>query len=302
MNHLYNPVALNRREFVGSLTIGALLLPNIIARLHETLDRPSPNAPHLGLVDSHGYLFPWPFRKLPEDEAALLAARLQKYGVKSAWVGSLEAVLHKDLASVNARLVECCERFGRDLFLPCGTVNPVLATWEACLEECAKQYRMRVIRLFPAYHGYALNDPRVGELFRQAAQLGLRIQIVVEMEDVRTRNPVLSLQPVDIRPLKHWLTESPALRVMLLNPHRSIPRAQIIELAAAGQVYLDLGMLEGMAALEQLLAALPHNCICFGSFAPMFYFESALLKMVESQLSEKNLRAIASENAREFLG
>ena len=53
--------------------------------------------------------------------------------------------------------------------------------------------------------------------------------------------------------------------------------------------------------LANLLAQVPMSRVLFGSHAPLFYFESALLKLKESPLSEEQLRAIRSGNAQRFL-
>ena len=43
------------------------------------------------------------------------------------------------------------------------------------------------------------------------------------------------------------------------------------------------------------------NRVLFGSFAPLFYFESARLKLRESRLSAELLRAISCGNAQMLL-
>jgi hypothetical protein len=60
-------------------------------------------------------------------------------------------------------------------------------------------------------------------------------------------------------------------------------------------------MLEGVGGVENLLAQMPANCVLFGSHAPLFYFESALLKLKESLLNEEQLKSIQSANARHLI-
>jgi predicted TIM-barrel fold metal-dependent hydrolase len=53
--------------------------------------------------------------------------------------------------------------------------------------------------------------------------------------------------------------------------------------------------------VARLLKQAPPERIVFGSYAPFFYFDSALLKLKESALSEGEPAAIRSGNARGLL-
>ncbi len=68
----------------------------------------------------------WLFRRLAGDEAAELVGRLRKKGVIQGWAGSLDGILHKDIAGVNARPAKNCRAHGQGFLVPFGSVNPKL--------------------------------------------------------------------------------------------------------------------------------------------------------------------------------
>lgn len=249
------------------------------------------------LVDVNVSLGQWPVRRLPLDEPELLVAKLRSRGVTQAWAGSFGGVLHKDLAGVNARLAEECKRYGRGLLLPFGSINPKLPGWEHELDRCAKVHQMRGIRLHPNYHGYTLSDPQFGRLLKLAAERRLIVQIAVVMEDERMMNPLLRVEAVDTAPLAELAKQTPGLRIVLLNGLRTLRGDALRKLVAAGDISVEIAMLEGMGGLENLLSLVPSDRILFGSHAPLFYFEAAELKLKESNLTPAQLRAIKHGNA-----
>jgi uncharacterized protein len=254
-------------------------------------------------IDVNVYLARWPTRRVPWDETAKLVAKLRAHGVGEAWVGSLDGLLHKDVAAVNARLAHEC-RAQRDIRLvPFGSVNPLLPDWEEDLRRCAEDHRMPGIRLHPNYHGYKLDDPAFARLLQQAASRRLIVTLALIMEDERMMHPVLRVPPVDPQPLADLVAQTPGLRLVLLNALSSnaLRGQRLRNLFQAGDVYVEISMLEGVDGVAKLINEIPLERVLFGSFAPCFYFESALLKLKESPLTPDQLRAIREQNARRLL-
>jgi predicted TIM-barrel fold metal-dependent hydrolase len=250
------------------------------------------------LIDVNVNLSRWPVRRLGGDDTPALVTMLRRRGVVQAWAGSFDGLLHKDIASANGRLADECRRHGRGLFVPFGSINPKLPDWEENLRRCIEEHRMRGIRLHPNYHGYKLDDPDFARLLRLAAERRLIVQLALEMEDERMMHPLLRVEPVDITPLPALVKQTPSLRLVLLNALRTLRGQPLLDLIAAGEVYVEISMLEGVGGIANLLAEMPAKRMLFGSHAPLFYFESALSKLKESPLSEEKLRAIQNENAR----
>jgi uncharacterized protein len=248
------------------------------------------------IVDTNVYLSRWPFRRLAGDEPEKLVATLRRHGVVRAWAGSFDGILHKDVTAVNARLAADCQRFGNGMLLPFGTVNPALPDWMEDVRRCHERHHMPGIRLHPNYHGYDLSDARFAGVLKAASERRLLVQIVCSMEDVRMQHPLVRVKDVDLAPLGDQLRGVPSARVQLLN-WKAANKEHVRQLALGGQVCLDLAMLEGANALAPLLQAVPPGRVLFGSNFPLFYFESALLKLREAALGSRDEQAVAGGNA-----
>jgi predicted TIM-barrel fold metal-dependent hydrolase len=157
------------------------------------------------------------------------------------------------------------------------------------------------IRLHPNYHGYKLDDPDFRRLAQMAAKRGLLVQLALVMEDERMMHPLLRVEPVDTAPLVDLVKQIPGLRLVLLNALRTLRAKPLLDLIAAGEVYVEIAMLEGVGGIANLLAQVPVHRVLFGSHAPLFYFEAALLKLKESPLTDQQRRALRIDNARRLL-
>src|SRR5207247_3337788 len=226
----------------------------------------------------------WPLRRLPDDETERLAAKLRAQGVEGAWAGSFEGLLHKDIAGVNARLAEECRVRGGGLFVPFGSVNPMLPDWEEDLRRCAEQHHMPGIRLHPNYHGYKLDHPAFARLLKLATERRLLVALAIIMEDERVMHPLLRVPPVNLDPLPALGTQTPGLRLILLNalsgfssPSRSpLPPGgkgqgegnsrgeTLVTLVRSSEVYVEIAMLERVGGLANLLNEVPLERVLFG--------------------------------------
>jgi predicted TIM-barrel fold metal-dependent hydrolase len=290
------PTAIARRDFVKAALVATATAA--LGRLQAAPASPRRASP---LIDVNVNLSRWPGRRVRGDDTASLVVELRRQGVAQAWAGSLDGLLHKDIRAVNARLADECGRHGRGLLLPFGSINPTLPGWEEDLRRCADEHRMSGIRVHPNYHGFKLDAPEFARLLRVATEHRLIVQLALMMEDERMMHPLLRVANVDITPLAALIRQSAGLRLVLLNALRTLRDEPLRHVIAAGEVYLEISMLEGVGGLANLLADAPADRVLFGSHAPLFYFESALLKLKESPLAEEQLGAIRRENASRLL-
>ena len=290
------PGGLHRRQFVKAAfaATGAVALGELRAAT-------APPKSSSALIDVNVNLSRWPARRVGDDETASLVAMLRRQGVAQAWAGSFDGLLHKDLGAVNARLASECRRHGQGILLPFGSINPTLPAWEEELRRCADEHRMAGIRVHPNYHGFKLDAPEFTRLLRMATDRRLIVQLALVMEDERTMHPLLRVDPVEITPLAALVRQTSGLRLVLLNALRTLRDESRREITRAGEVYVEISMLEGVGGLANLLGDAPVDRVLFGSHAPFFYFESALLKLKESPLAEEQLGAIRHENASRLL-
>lgn len=254
------------------------------------------------MIDCNVNMFRWPYRRVIGDDPALLMTRLRARGVTQAWAGSFEGLLCRDMAGVNIRLSEACRQASAGFFVPFGCVNLKLPAWKEDLRRCHEVHRMPGIRLFPNYHGYTLSDRMFEELLAGAAERMLIVQIALSMEDTRTQSTIVA--PVDPGPLADLLPRFPQLQVVLLNHGGWTDDAgdQVAKIRKATNAHFDIAMNEGVGGLERLIALTSPSRIFFGSHSPIFYFESALLKVREALLPHDQESAILQKNAQALLG
>ena len=253
------------------------------------------------IIDVNVYLSRWPFRRLPHDTPDSLVGKLRQRGVVQAGAGSFDGLLHKDIASVNSRLVTDCKQHGEGMLVPVGAINPMLPDWQEDLRRCHEVHQMRAVRIHPNYHGYSLDSALCSELLAAAHSRGLIVQLVITMEDVRVQHPLMQVPIVDTAPLADLVKKFPQLPLVVMNNSAAVRSGPASELAKVGSVYFELSHFEGVGALESWIKQVPVERILFGSYAPFFNLEAALLKFQESQLGGFATSAIQSGNAEKML-
>lgn len=306
---------INRRSFLyqSSLTAVAASLPfstrGSAAPYTQVSQSISGFAP--SIIDTNIHLFEWPFRQLKYNRTKALVEKLRKHRISQAWAGSYEALLHKDIDGVNARLANECRTRGEGMLLPFGTVNLAWPDWEEDLRRCDEVYSMPGIRIYPAYQGLGLEHPGIQQLIHQATERGLLIQIVGDMEDARVHHPKIDVLELDMAPLIDVLRKQPEAKVQLLYWNHQLRHTQLERLIAETNAVLDTSRIESAGGVKRLIegdpwsgsnAPLPVDRVLFGSHAPYFPVETNVLKLFESPFDRDQMRAVMCDNARSLLG
>ena len=308
---------MNRRDFLrnSAWSAAALAAPRLLTSIAAGSGvagaGPAGGAP--AIVDTNVHLFQWPFRHLKYGRTPALVEKLRRHRIGQAWAGSYEALLFKDMAGVNERLALECAVNGGGILVPVGSVNPLLPGWQGHLRRCHEVHGMRVIRLHPSYQGYGLAQPEFSRLLHEATERGLLVQIALLMEDERVQHPLLPAPLVNPGPLVPLMMELPAAKVQLLHGFAGMRLPRSRPLFDLPNLTVDISGIEGTGALGALIEGnlpsdwfggivrggpkLPAERLLFGSHAPFFPVENALLKCFESRLNLAQLQAIMADNA-----
>lgn len=311
-----NPI--DRRSFLKTsvLTAAALSLTTEqqAARAATTPSKAT------GIVDTNVNLFSWAFRKLKYSDTKALVKKLRKHNIVEAWAGNFEALFHKDMDGVNARLAEECRQNGEGVLIPFGSANLAWPDWEEDVRRCHEVYKMPGIRIYPGYQPFDLSHPGMESLVKMTSERGLILQVVFGMEDPRVHHPIIRVGSVSVGPLLKVLKGMPKAKVQLLHFSGSVRGEDLHQLMTQTSAVMDFSRFEGNGSVGRMIGAAPGmtasglasspnanaaratvDRILFGSHAPYFPIETAILKLIESPLDAQQLQAIMQGNARRVL-
>lgn len=262
-----------------------------------------------GIIDTNVNLFDWPFRTLKYRDTKALVAKLKKHRIIEAWAGSFEALLSKDMNGVNTRLAAECREHGPGFLIPFGSVNLAWPDWEEDVRRCHEVHQMPGLRIYPGYQPFDLDHPGMETLVKITSEHGLILQIVFGMEDPRVYHPIINVGPVTFAPLLKAVENTPNAKVQLLHFSGQTRGDDLAQFMTRPGALMDISRLEGNGAVGRMIgsvtglpsARVPVERLAFGSHAPYFPVETAILKLVESPLDAQQLQAIMQGNARRLL-
>ena len=305
---------IDRRNFLKNSLLGAaaVSLPGERTLAAEKKPRnksvvSSSQAP--GIIDTNVNLFSWPFRALKYRDTSALVAKLKRHRVIEAWAGSFEALLSKDMSGVNARLAAECAKHAPGFLIPFGSVNLAWPDWQEDVRRCHETHKMPGIRIYPGYQPFDLDHPGMESLVKMSAERGLILQVVFGMEDPRVHHPIINVGPVTFGPLLKAVKGTPNARIELLHFSGPSRGEDLSQFMGEASTFMDISRLEGNGAVGRMIgsitglpsARVPVERIVFGSHAPYFPLETAILKLIESPLDAEQLQAVMRGNARRLL-
>jgi predicted TIM-barrel fold metal-dependent hydrolase len=252
------------------------------------------------IIDANANLGNWPFRRMQYNSPGSLLQRLARVGITHAWVASLDAVMYKDCHAANAPLAEATA--AHEVLLPLATINPSFPGWERDLAECAEELGFRAVRTYPNYQQYSLGDPAFDELLAAAEELSFFVSVAVRMTDERHHHPLCQVPPTDLKPLPEAAAAHPNLSILVVNANNSDLTPLIEPTRDLQNLFFDLSRIESAGGVEKLGRQLGLDRLLFGTHAPYYLPESAMLKVTrECEFTSEELDAILHGNAERLL-
>lgn len=248
-------------------------------------------------IDVNASLGHWPFRKLSHNTAKGMVELMDGNGVTRAWVAMMDAIFYKDVQVANRDLAEAVKGF-EDRLTPVAVINPNFPAWEEDLAECVERLGMKVVRLYPNYHDYALSDGCFSALMAKASGYGLIVCIAVRASDERMHHWRVKVPATSPKPLGKIAAAHPRTPIIACNVSQGDLGGVEGGIAPHANIFVEISHIEGVNGVGELAAQIGAGHVLFGSHAPYLYLKSAVLKMQEADLSEGDRAAIFSGNAR----
>ena len=255
------------------------------------------------MIDANAYVGNWPFRQLRYTTPAALLGKMDALGIERAVVSSLENVFYKDLLAGN-RDLHALVRAHADRFLPAFTINPIFPGWEEDLEICVQEFGMRVMRLHPNYHQYALDAAEGTAVLEAARAHGFVVNVTIGMEDTRHHHPLIKVPDVP--------SGQVAAAVSAFSG-RAVSRCRRFVLGAQrgmGAVYAhrktSISIFHGCKGRWETLRSSAKRWgadhVLFGTNLPLHVPEAATMAIEHAKISADERRMIAQGNAVRLFG
>lgn len=255
----------------------------------------------IGYVTSLGN---FAFRHVPDSDPAGLADLLDAEGIDRALVSSLETIMYRNVQKGNELLAERIGPFN-DRFIGAAVVNPIYAEPVEDLRVCIEKWHMRAVRLLPNYHGYSLNDPRVGHLLAACGELQVPVSIVFRVEDERQRHWLIDPGRVDAEQAAAQIAQFPQVNFVLERARfgevksvlKTAPDASNLFVETSGRFLLG----PPSAGLREVIDAIGPERVLFGTDMPLQYGRAAILKIESLELSRQQKENVMGANAARLL-
>lgn len=246
------------------------------------------------MIDCNVLLGSWPFRPLPATTASGLVRLLRKDGIAQALVSPVEGIFYVDPQPANEAHFAALRP--QPALLPVAVINPTLPNWEESLRRCRE--RMAVgIKLHPNYHGYDLKGEAAGALLTAAAKAGLPVILQMRVHDMRAQHPLMQVPDVPMGDALAAARQVPGAKFVAGGAKWGEVAGKEADILACPNLSVEVSQVEHWEGIRGLIRRGLAERLLFGSFAPLFYPKSAVLKLQEAALTPDEREMIVRKNA-----
>ncbi|NIA12859.1 MAG: amidohydrolase family protein [Nitrospiraceae bacterium] len=257
----------------------------------------------LNIIDVNAFIGNWAFRRLRHNDAAGVLGMMDDFGIERACVASADAILYRDCQAGNEKLYEET-RLAPGRFWLYATLNPAYPGWERDLARCA-DLGFSALRLYPYYHGYALNGPEAGALIDAAAAAGWPVSVPGRVVDMRQRHWMDTTENLSVEETVEAAEAHPGATFVLTESIVSAPPDDPLwARMRALDFYVEISRMSSVLRKETqaLVESLGPERILFGTGFPFKAPSPAFLKVQVLDADETVKSQIAGLNARKVFG
>ena len=223
-------------------------------------------------------------------------------GIKGGVIASLPSAFYNDPYEGDEELAQqlnrCAGAGGYRLAL---TINPALPGWQDDIAKGRRELGAACVRIYPAYHGYALSDI-AAELCTVLRGQRMPLLVGARLEDDRLRHMLAfsAISAQDVEALMKAAEDD--VGVALLGMHRSELEKCLPVFRQHQNLFADICWLkEETDCLERAAEAFGADRLLLGTLYPLLAMESTLGVLEDADLPENAVTDIAGKNAADFL-
>ena len=245
-------------------------------------------------IDVNVLLGHWPYRKLYKEGLSNMKAYFEAEDVSCGIVSSMSSMFYNDAFEGDEDLYA---EIGQDKdFRMLLTLNPKVPGWKADLEKGIKDFHICGVKIFPALHGYRLEDDDCLAMVRELEKYNLPLVIAHRMED--ERNTYLSsVSPLD-RDAYVVLVKKTTIPVVIqhLLTWEVAGLSEILD--GKHNCYIDTSGLRGATfPIEEMMEHASLDTIMFGTAYPMLTAKASTYIIERAKISDEDKEKLFYKNA-----
>ena len=255
------------------------------------------------IFDANTHIGHWPFRRLHTTTADGLLRLLDRARIDRAAVAHTHAVFYRDAHAANAELHDATQRH-RDRLVPLATLNPDYAGWRDDLRQCADEWGMTGLRLYPTYHRYDLAGDTAAALLAEAESRRLPVSVLCAFEDWRQRHHLDTAPDLAEHPIAFAARRFPRVQFLITNAPLTTIDMVIRHIPTQANVSFDVSALPGpeSGAARRAYELLGAGRLLLGTHAPFKYPHVALLRAESTGATGDARDALLGQNAVRLFG